>query len=122
MATTVLEDLPGSPEVKKPKLDENFTQNTSLHANIKDLSDFEVTKILSNNTKAKSVCLQGTFKSSEGVGIVLLEKTAFEEETLRNEGEFFTKESALKKIFDNDIYGNYEYFPKPELNSKINIT
>ncbi|KRT78156.1 hypothetical protein AMK59_7772 [Oryctes borbonicus] len=103
---------------KKPKLDESPDENPhEIHSNIKDLSTFKVEKILNNNTKSKIVCLQGTFSNADGAGLVILEKTAFEEDNLKCNSKYFTSSSYLKKIFHNDIYGNYEYFPVLELNS-----
>lgn len=111
------------PQAKKPKIDEDTVSNDhsrqpDIHETIKDLSKFKLEKILHNNSKGKSVCLQGTFEHSEGVGIVFLEKTAFEESSLSQGSDYFSEESGLKKIFHNDIYGNYECYPKPELNCK----
>lgn len=103
----------------KRKLDE-CEENGSVHNNLRDLSAFKVKKILSNNTNRKVVCLEGSFDSVEGVGLVVLEKTAFEEENLiKNGSDYFAQNSALKKQFHNDIYGNYEYFPKAELNCRL---
>lgn len=87
----------------------------SVHINLNNLSAFKVDKILSNNTNRKTVCLQGTFEALEGVGVIVLEKTAFEEDNLKD-GDYFANSSSLKKQFHNDIYGNYEYFPQVELN------
>lgn len=85
---------------------------------LSDLSTFKFEKVLSNNTNRKVVCLQGSFESADGVGIVVLEKSAFEEGDFTEDSEYFDEESSLKKLFHNDIYGNYEYFPKVELNCK----
>lgn len=88
----------------------------SVHRGLTDLSTFKFEKVLSNNTNRKTVCLQGSFESSDGVGIILLEKTAFEEGDFKEDSDYFSASSSLKKLFHNDIYGNYEYFPKLELN------
>lgn len=86
----------------------------SVHESLNDLGGFVPQKVLHNNTVRKTVCLQGSFEDKTAV--VLLEKTAFAEENLGKDGEYFSEKSALKKVFHNDIYGNYELFPKPELN------
>lgn len=94
------------------------TSEESVHNQLSDLSTFKFKKVLSNNTNRKVVCLQGSFDASDGVGIVVLEKTAFEEGDFKDDTEYFSEGSSLKKVFHNDIYGNYEYFPKVELNGK----
>lgn len=103
-------------------LNSNINETVSIHTSLKDFSDFKVQKVLSNNTQRKTICLQGSFKSLDGTGIVLLEKTAFEEGNLTSEdSEYFSGESTLKKHFHNDIYGNYDCFPKVELNGRCQI-
>lgn len=98
--------------------DRENTSEESVHNHLSDLSTFKFEKVLSNNTNRKTICLQGSFGSSDGVGIVFLEKTAFQETYFKEESEYFNANSSLKKLFHNDIYGNYEYFPKLELNCK----
>lgn len=101
---------------KKPKLNEK--PGDSIHDELKDLSDFKLKSVLHNNTTRKTVCLRGSFESKAGEAIVLLEKTAFAGENLTENSEYFTKRSLLEKVFQNDAYGDYKYFPVPELNSK----
>ena len=87
-----------------------------------DLQFFVPTKILSNNSNRKVVCLLGHFSdlSDEQFAIVILEKTAFTEERLTQAGEhtFFSKKSNLKTEFLNDIYGNFLCFTDPDINCK----
>lgn len=97
---------------------QNTCESESVHNLITDLKSFKFEKVLSNNTNRKVVCLQGSFESCEGVGIVVLEKTAFEEGDFKEDNQYFAKNNSLKKLFHNDIYGNYEYFPELELNCK----
>lgn len=112
-------DLKEKHIAKRPKLNTSSEEKQQdVHSNIKDLSTFKVDKILNNNTKAKLVCLQGTFSNADGAALVLLEKTAFEEENLKSDSQYFSSSSCLKKIFHNDIYGNYEYYPDIQLNCK----
>ncbi|KAI4469778.1 histidine triad hit protein member [Holotrichia oblita] len=104
--------------VKKRKLDDAVKEKQAdVHSNIEDLSSFKLEKILNNNTRSKIVCLQGTFSDADGAGLVILEKSAFEEENLKCNSEYFSTSSHLKKVFHNDIYGNYEYYPVSQLNS-----
>lgn len=92
--------------------------SNSIHSTIKNLSGFKLKNILQNNSNRKSVYLSGTFDSKEGDAVVILEKTAFAEENLNNDSDYFTDKSYLQKIFQNDIYGDYKYFTLTELNSR----
>lgn len=96
--------------------EKQYTSEENVHNQLSNLSNFRFQKVLSNNTNRKLVCLQGSFGTSDGVGIVVLEKTAFEESDFNVDSDYFSEKSYLKKLFHNDIYGNYEYFPKLELN------
>ncbi|KAF5279437.1 hypothetical protein FQA39_LY05547 [Lamprigera yunnana] len=100
---------------KRIKLDEQPTNE--VQNPLTNLSDFKLAKILHNNTNRKLVCLQGTFGDSEDIALITLEKTAFAEDTFHKDNEYFGEKSSLKQVFLNDIYGNYEFFPKLDLNS-----
>lgn len=108
-----------SPAKKEKIIDESSGNNASIHENLPDLSDFKSEAILTNNTRSKSICLKGTFSGKDGVGIVLLEKTAFTENDLTDGKNYLSPDCYLKKDFSNDIYGNYQFFPKAELNGKF---
>lgn len=115
MATDATE-INDKPATKKIKLDQEDL-NSNLHDEIKDLSTFKLDKILNNNTQRKTVCLQGYFGNAKEIGLVILEKGAFEEKDIKKEEEgYFTANTKLKKLFHNDVYGNYESFPLTELN------
>lgn len=79
------------------------------------LKDFILEKILNNNTNRKTVCVVGKFKDKSGVALVILEKNAFKEEDLGNEG-YFSVDTEVTTFFENDIYGNYECFPRSAIN------
>ncbi|CAH1642141.1 unnamed protein product [Spodoptera littoralis] len=101
------------PSNKKIKIDHESGNNVSeIHLQLKD---FILEKILNNNTNRKTVCVLGKFKDKSGVALVILEKNAFKEEDLDNEG-YFSVDTELKTFFENDIYGNYECFPRSSLN------
>lgn len=109
-----------SKKVKCEECTENGTEN--IHNSLHDLSSFKVKKILSNNTNRKVVCLEGSFDCKEGVGLIVLEKNAFKEEDFtKDRSDYFTDKSVLKKEFHNDIYGNYEYYPKVEVNCRLYV-
>ncbi|XP_013134406.1 PREDICTED: m7GpppX diphosphatase [Papilio polytes] len=106
-------DVLGPPCLKKIKIveqNENGVDGIQL-----ELKDFIPVKILNNNTNRKTVCIQGTFKDKTGVALVLLEKNAFKEEDLDAKG-YFSEDTKLRTFFQNDIYGNFECFPRSEIN------
>ncbi|XP_041985664.1 m7GpppX diphosphatase [Aricia agestis] len=101
------------PSAKKIKKDEqNGNPVTELHVHLKD---FIPTKIINNNTNGKTVCVLGSFKDKSGVAVVLLEKKAFSGDQLNDSG-YFSDATELRTLFQNDIYGNFECYPKPEIN------
>lgn len=82
------------------------------------LANFHVDRLLSNNTNRKTVSVLGWFKDSpEEKAIVVLEKKAFTETSLLEDG-YFRKVVRVDEQFINDIYGNYELVPDVDLNSK----
>lgn len=111
-----------------------------------DLSKFRLKRILTNSSKAKTICVLGTFPSSNrqsdnvddksvDQAIVLLEKTPFvdadvstgsdsvDHESCDNDTQrkYFSSNTTLKCEFINDIYGNFQCYPKPEINSNFHI-
>ncbi|XP_015517190.1 m7GpppX diphosphatase [Neodiprion pinetum] len=87
----------------------------SVHESLKDLSKFQLKRVLNNNAQKKLLCVEGTFADHDGAAIVLLEKKAFVEEKL--DEHLFNESSKLSKEFENDVYGNYNCFPSIEHNS-----
>lgn len=111
-----------------------------------DLSKFCIDRILTNNTKSKTITILGKFPSQQNdketePAIVIFEKGAFTASNFHtentqnfNDGDddvkngdivkqiehstFFSSDTILKIEFLNDIYGNFECFPNPEINSK----
>ncbi|CAH1099186.1 unnamed protein product [Psylliodes chrysocephalus] len=108
-----LNECPVSKKIKLDTKDVNLVK--SIHDDLSSLSGFNVKGILTNNTNRKTVCLRGTFDSKEGEAVVILEKTAFAEEDLKANKDYFTEQNNLQKIFQNDIYGDYKYFPSKQL-------
>ncbi|XP_059617295.1 m7GpppX diphosphatase [Phlebotomus argentipes] len=84
-----------------------------------DFSQFQLDRILNSNSGSKTVSLLGRFKnlSQEKRAIVILEKKAFTEADLTSKTGFFSDSTTLRKEFVNDIYGNFECFPRPDINS-----
>lgn len=112
-------DVSEPPCAKKIKIDEQNENGVKEYP--LELKDFVPEKILNNNTNRKTVCVQGKFKDKSGVGIVILEKNAFRKEELNDTG-YFSVDSELRTFFTNDIYGNFECFPKPSLNGESSFT
>lgn len=109
-----------------------------------DLSKFELDSILSNATNRKMITCLGRFldRSETDQAIVLFEKNPFDERHVRTtkaaearevvvvdcggsddsnestaEPGYFSSHSTLKERFTNDIYGTFECFPNPAVNS-----
>lgn len=101
----------------KSENDDKPSDPNSVHESLKDLSKFELKRILQNNAQKKLICVEGKFKDHEGSAIVLLEKKAFVEEGL--DEYLFNETSKLVKEFENDLYGNYNCFPSPKFNSEF---
>lgn len=100
---------------KRIKLDSEVELN-GIHESLKNLKDFTNIEIINNNTSRKTICLKGNFSKKDGIGVVLLEKTSFVDSDVTN-NKYFEEDCYLEKEFSNDIYGNYRFFPKLELNS-----
>ncbi|XP_026744058.1 m7GpppX diphosphatase [Trichoplusia ni] len=108
------------PSSKKIKI--NHENDNTVSENQLELKDFILEKVLNNNTVRKQVCLQGKFRDKSGVALVVLEKNAFKNEDLDSKG-YFSVDTELKTFFQNDIYGNYECFPRASINGiKTSIT
>lgn len=92
--------------------DRNDTNETEL-----DLSSFKVTRVLQNNCARKLICMEGTFEDHEGSAVVLLEQRSFPYDKVVLEKDFFDGKTTFRKIFNNDVYRNYNCFPIEEHNS-----
>ncbi|XP_068624394.1 m7GpppX diphosphatase [Battus philenor] len=106
-------DVLEPPSSKKIKIDDQNENGRS--SDQLELKDFVPVKILNNNTNRKTVCIQGTYRDKSGVALVILEKNAFKEEELDDKG-YFSVDTKLRTFFQNDIYGNFECFPRSDLN------
>ncbi|XP_044758204.1 m7GpppX diphosphatase [Coccinella septempunctata] len=95
----------------------NSTISGEQHS--KNLATFKFEKVLSNNTLRKSICLKGNFADVEGDAIVILSQATFGEKLFKETSYF--SEGNTKITFENDSYGNFTFFPKPEFNG-IDVT
>jgi len=107
-------DSVGEPAAKYPKLDRDTQEDGDpICTSLNDFSEFQQKRILSDNSRRKTICVEGSFKNRPGTAIVLLEKKPFNEEELKN---VFGSNCVLSKDFSNDIYGFYECFPDVKCN------
>lgn len=90
----------------------------NIHDDLNNLSTLAEIEVINNNTNRKTVCLKGKFSGKDGIGLVILEKTAFTNSNLTSD-KYFVPDCYLNKVFSNDIYGNYSFFPKTELNGEF---
>lgn len=80
----------------------------TICTSLSDFSEFQQKRILSDNSRRKTICIEGSLKNRPGTAIVLLEKKPFNEGELKN---VLGSNCVLSKEFSNDIYGFYECFP-----------
>lgn len=81
-----------------------------------DLSSFKADRILSCDSRSKTITAVGTLQGPGERAIVVLEKKAFDADKFE---ELSTHDTTFKKVFRNDVYGNYDCFIPKELNSKF---
>lgn len=81
---------------------------------IKDLSAFRTDRILSCDSRNKTIVALGSFADPSQRALVILEKKPFDAEGF---DKLCTEETTLKKVFRNDVYGNYDCFVASELNA-----
>jgi len=89
-----------------------------------DLSKFQLTKVLTNNTSRKTICILGNFNNlteDKNKALIIFEKNAFTEEALTLNDGYFSDKTKLTVEFINDIYGNFLCYPNPDINSKSSL-
>ncbi|XP_001605474.1 m7GpppX diphosphatase [Nasonia vitripennis] len=117
-----------SPTAKKMKPDVATTEESdakqleaSVHEAALNLSSFQMTRVLNVNSMRKQIFVEGTFKGYESPAVVILEKKIFPEDEIFLKRGFFNEGTIIRKLFSNDVYGNYECFPTREHNG-LNTT
>ncbi|XP_003693320.1 m7GpppX diphosphatase [Apis florea] len=110
------------PPTKKVKIQiENTSKNVnSIHETEFCSSIFNIKRILQNNCMRKQICIEGVFKGFEDSAVIILEKQNFSDDE-QSITELFNKDTVFHKLYNNDIYGNYECFPLKKFNG-INAT
>lgn len=100
---------------KKIKLNSN-EQSCDFDSNLTDLYNFTYKRVLSDHHETKSVFIEGSFNNKAGSAILILEKEPFEEKNLKT---LFKEDNNQEKIFQNDIYSSFRYFPKATFNGEF---
>ncbi|XP_015123992.1 m7GpppX diphosphatase [Diachasma alloeum] len=88
---------------------------------LQDIANFQVKNILRNDTTNKRIAVQGLFKGRSENALIVLEKKIFPEEREILQEGFFDSNSSSKKIYRNDIYRGYDWFPMKQHNG-LNVT
>ena len=78
--------------------------------------DFEVVKVLNENSHSKMICVEGRYSGKEDSAVVLLEKTPFDEAVAR---QMLNDKAEVTTGFHNDIYRAAQMYPATNLNGKI---
>ena len=71
---------------------------------------FSVHKILREDSRHKSITLQGKFRDSEDDAVLLLEKRPFDKESVN---KLLSTVRRTKETLKNDIYSTYDTIPDP---------
>lgn len=102
-----------NPEESSAKSSQDNGSKENFHDSKIDIADFQLKKVLNNNSLSKVVFLEGSFKQRPDPAVVIMEKKGFPDEV---EKMFANGNSELEKQHHNDIYGNYECYPVKEFN------
>lgn len=106
------------PPIKKQKLVESTEADEVKREDLKDLSSFKPDRILSCDSRSKTIVALGSFTQSDKSddrALVILEKKAFDAEGFE---KYCSDQTTFKKVFRNDVYGNYDCFLERHLNGK----
>ncbi|XP_034244615.1 m7GpppX diphosphatase [Thrips palmi] len=103
------------PPVKKHKVGGDAEPQANGD-DLTDLSAFRADRILSCDSRNKTIVAVGSFGAADPGqrALVILEKKPFDADGF---DKLCTVESSLKKVFRNDVYGNYDCFIERELNA-----
>lgn len=109
-------------DVKKFKSNDDF----GTHPGWNSLESFKFVKILRDDAQSKTVCVHATASmdsiepapagdgSTEADAIILMEKTAFDTSD-RGIETLISSQTAVKPLFNNDIYGTYHSIPADDV-------
>lgn len=100
---------------KKIKLIENNESSAETLTDLCNLNNFAFKRVLSDRQETKSVFIEGNFNDKSASAILLLEKEPFEEKNLIT---LFKEDNEQEKLFQNDIYSSFRYYPKSTFNGE----
>nr|AAP47149.1 histidine triad protein member 5 [Danio rerio] len=101
----------GKSAAKRPKIyAENEKRNADEQSTDNPVVDFQLTRILRDNPREKSIFIHGKVKDQDAV--VILEKSPFRQDSLPE----LLKTSQLKLEMQNDVYSTYQLHAPPQLN------
>lgn len=98
------------PNAKKMKTEDSKISPEHC-AEISSFAGFEFCRMLKNDMRSKTAFIHSRFKEKDAV--ILMEKTAFETNTVQ---ELLSGETELVETLKNDIYSTYKTFPDKTLN------
>lgn len=73
-----------------------------------NLDQFNLKRILMNDTQCKMVAIEGNFNGNQEPAVIVMEKYAFDEASILNVCNANTK---LKKNLENDVYKSFSCVP-----------
>ncbi|KAL7294556.1 hypothetical protein TKK_0012082 [Trichogramma kaykai] len=101
--------------------DEQELKDGSVHEQHLSLANFQLTRVLNVNSVRKQIFVEGKFRGYSSPAVVILEKKVFPEDEIFLKRGFFNEGTIIRRLFSNDVYGNYECFPTREHNG-LNTT
>ena len=102
------------PDPKKQKT--SGAGDAAENGNSAAFKNFELLRVLNENSQRKMVCLEGKFGADDtNKAVVIMEKTPFSEDIAR---QILTKDTQTHRDIQNDIYGTLQLYPQPQLNGK----
>lgn len=103
MADTIKEKISGDIKDLEPPVKKQCRVEDS--ADLTDLASFQTQRILSCESRNKTLVALGSLGATDDRCLLILEKKPFEAETF---DKLCTASTTFKKVFRNDVYGNYE--------------
>uniref|UniRef100_T1J643 m7GpppX diphosphatase n=1 Tax=Strigamia maritima TaxID=126957 RepID=T1J643_STRMM len=117
MSTKKREDEEISIEIpsKKVKLDEDkIIGGDDVIPSFSSFDGFNIKSVLNEDLRNNMACVWGSFGDDQSDAVILMNKTPFDKDQLPR---MLSKDSSLKAVMQNDLYGTYICSPPPETNS-----
>lgn len=106
-------DTPDVPEPKVAKL-EKEQRGECEDLDLTSLAGFVDVKMLRQDVQKKVAFMQAKMSGRAGHAVVILEKTAFTEDGVK---QLLSSSTELKFRMRNDVYRQYDGYPQPHANS-----